>query len=379
MPIDNPNTQNQIDPNSRIDPLAVLFAQAQAEQGGGQVPASSPPALNTGQGAGPGVNPLTLATLASQVGGAGVGPDLSQQFVNFPNHPRISGAINSALSGLQYSSMPPNERMMMIRSLELNQQAFLRAVELAQAKQADIAGRQQQFGIEQARTTEQERHNRAQEAFETSPEGIARGDLGKLYGLYRLRGDPRADTVKSILDEEAATKVKPPKISYDQGYPVSVTVGPNEYSVHDPNLPNEAKPLVASAQTAAKNHEDVQTHMWQTRFDAFIKARDEQAAANEVRKATGQAIDTEKNYLRMQDVYRDIRKQGKGNINGPESMVLLSSHIAMTFGGVPGVRTGEELIQAHLKARDLPQDVDVVRVDPVARKVSQPYRYFNAA
>ena len=28
---------------------------------------------------------------------------------------------------------------------------------------------------------------------------------------------------------------------------------------------------------------------------------------------------------------------------------------------------------------DLPQDVDVVRVDPVARKVAQPYRYFNAA
>jgi hypothetical protein len=28
---------------------------------------------------------------------------------------------------------------------------------------------------------------------------------------------------------------------------------------------------------------------------------------------------------------------------------------------------------------DLPQDVDVVRVDPVERKVSQPYRYINAA
>jgi hypothetical protein len=28
---------------------------------------------------------------------------------------------------------------------------------------------------------------------------------------------------------------------------------------------------------------------------------------------------------------------------------------------------------------DLPQDVDVVRVDPVARKVNQPHRYINAA
>ncbi len=28
---------------------------------------------------------------------------------------------------------------------------------------------------------------------------------------------------------------------------------------------------------------------------------------------------------------------------------------------------------------DLPQDVDVVRVDPVERKVSRPYRYINAA
>jgi len=28
---------------------------------------------------------------------------------------------------------------------------------------------------------------------------------------------------------------------------------------------------------------------------------------------------------------------------------------------------------------DLPQDVDVVRVDPVERKVAQPYRYINAA
>jgi hypothetical protein len=28
---------------------------------------------------------------------------------------------------------------------------------------------------------------------------------------------------------------------------------------------------------------------------------------------------------------------------------------------------------------DLPQDVDVVRVAPVERKVGQPYRYINAA
>ena len=33
---------------------------------------------------------------------------------------------------------------------------------------------------------------------------------------------------------------------------------------------------------------------------------------------------------------------------------------------------------AHVYLTDLPQDIDVVSVEPVARKVSRPHRYLNA-
>ena len=47
-------------------------------------------------------------------------------------------------------------------------------------------------------------------------------------------------------------------------------------------------------------------------------------------------------------------------LNGPESMQFVSNHIAMTFGGVKGARVGRDLIEEHVKARDLGQDLEAI-------------------
>lgn len=49
----------------------------------------------------------------------------------------------------------------------------------------------------------------------------------------------------------------------------------------------------------------------------------------------------------------DRLNSGKSQAPGADDMVLLSNHLAMTFGGVKGARTGKDLIEAHLKARSL--------------------------
>lgn len=72
-----------------------------------------------------------------------------------------------------------------------------------------------------------------------------------------------------------------------------------------------------------------------------------------------------KSGLDQADIIMDrVNKTGK--ISGSDSMMMLSLHIATTLGGVPGVRMGRDMIMEHLKARDLPQDLQVM-----AQKVTQ--------
>ena len=49
---------------------------------------------------------------------------------------------------------------------------------------------------------------------------------------------------------------------------------------------------------------------------------------------------------------------------GPHDMLILSRHLAMTLGMVKGARLGKDLIEHHLKARSLPENLAVI-----ARKV----------
>lgn len=58
----------------------------------------------------------------------------------------------------------------------------------------------------------------------------------------------------------------------------------------------------------------------------------------------------------MQDTYNRLQS-GQSKAPGADDMVLLSNHIAMTFGGVKGARTGRDMIEAHLKARSLPDSL----------------------
>lgn len=89
-----------------------------------------------------------------------------------------------------------------------------------------------------------------------------------------------------------------------------------------------------------------------------LELRDEFAQKKEIRKAEDTAGDFDRLYRVMESQLKNIEASGK--ITGPESMVLLSHHIAMTFGGVKGARIGRDIIEAHLKARSLPEGMAVL-------------------
>jgi hypothetical protein len=61
----------------------------------------------------------------------------------------------------------------------------------------------------------------------------------------------------------------------------------------------------------------------------------------------------------MQDTLARI-KSGKSTAIGADDMNLLSQHLAMTFGTVKGARTGRDLIQEHVNARDLGDKMQVI-------------------
>lgn len=64
---------------------------------------------------------------------------------------------------------------------------------------------------------------------------------------------------------------------------------------------------------------------------------------------------TEKSYEMFQNAY-DARKNAK---TGAGSMLALSTHLATTFGGVPGNRITEAMIHKHLGARSIPEEARV--------------------
>jgi hypothetical protein len=68
--------------------------------------------------------------------------------------------------------------------------------------------------------------------------------------------------------------------------------------------------------------------------------------------------DAQSRYNRMADDLAEITKHPDNT--GSFDVDLLSQHIALTFGTVKGVRTGKDLIEKHLEARDLPADLEVM-------------------
>lgn len=83
------------------------------------------------------------------------------------------------------------------------------------------------------------------------------------------------------------------------------------------------------------------------------------AGNTQVRAGTTATVDlvaAERLLHTMKDTLSRI-ESGQSSAPGADDMVLLSNHIAMTFGGVKGARTGRDLIEAHLKARSLPDSL----------------------
>lgn len=86
------------------------------------------------------------------------------------------------------------------------------------------------------------------------------------------------------------------------------------------------------------------------------------AAQKEINSDLASARNMDRLESAQQDILDEATKRGQRGpmgggpyLNGPESMQFVSNHIAMTFGGVKGARVGRDLIEAHIKARDLDQ------------------------
>jgi hypothetical protein len=70
--------------------------------------------------------------------------------------------------------------------------------------------------------------------------------------------------------------------------------------------------------------------------------------------ATNDYQDAQSRYNRMVE---DVAKSKTEANPGSYDMDLLSQHIAMTFGSVKGARTGRDLIEHHIAARSLPENL----------------------
>jgi len=79
---------------------------------------------------------------------------------------------------------------------------------------------------------------------------------------------------------------------------------------------------------------------------------EERTARTEVAKSLVTLVDARRRYEAMLAAASDPA--------GWNDMVLLSNHIAMTFGDVKGARTGTQLIEAHLNARSLPDKMEMI-------------------
>jgi hypothetical protein len=82
--------------------------------------------------------------------------------------------------------------------------------------------------------------------------------------------------------------------------------------------------------------------------------------ASEGAKLTTAFTDAQDAKNRLATMREDIKQIDSDPANaGSFDMDLLSQHIAMTFGSVKGVRTSQQLIEHHLKARSLPEGLAV--------------------
>lgn len=90
-------------------------------------------------------------------------------------------------------------------------------------------------------------------------------------------------------------------------------------------------------------------------------------AQKEIDEALAQGRTMDRLDSAQKQILQDVEKRGQKGplgggpyLNGPESMQFLANHVAMTLGGIKGVRPGRDLIEAHVKARDLDQTTEAL-------------------
>ena len=100
---------------------------------------------------------------------------------------------------------------------------------------------------------------------------------------------------------------------------------------------------------------------------APTKAPIPKPAQKEIDESLNQARTMDRLDSAQKQILQDVEKRGQKGplgggpyLNGPESMQFLANHVAMTLGGIKGVRPGRDLIEAHVKARDLDQTTEAL-------------------
>lgn len=100
---------------------------------------------------------------------------------------------------------------------------------------------------------------------------------------------------------------------------------------------------------------------------APTKAPIPKPAQKEIDESLNQARTMDRLDSAQKEILKDVEARGQKGplgggpyLNGPESMQFLANHVAMTLGGIKGVRPGRDLIEAHIKARDMDQATEAL-------------------
>lgn len=105
----------------------------------------------------------------------------------------------------------------------------------------------------------------------------------------------------------------------------------------------------------------------ETRAEGRQEAKETRANRLKLQKTIDNARDIDGLEQEQTAILQQAQKNGQRGmfgggpyLNGPQSMQFVANHMALTVGRIRGARTGRDLIQAHIDARDLDQTLEAL-------------------
>lgn len=261
----------------------------------------------------------------------------------------------------------PQEAAMAARSFVFGPQ---RKMDEAYARQ--VAGAREgvrQADVDYQRTRQEniddlQQRNIASEMEARNRPQVVQADDGTYYRVPQEGGPASAITIAPTMPETFGENTQLPQTLVGKS-PTSAA------DAADARLEKSEK-FQQEQQQRNQNFQRQQQQDREDRADARQKAGIEQKGKVGLQKV----VDDARNIDALEQEQRTIlgqvskpEKEGGGKrgmlgggpyLNGPQSMQFLANHMALTVGRIKGARTGKDLIEAHIKARDLDQATEAL-------------------